>query len=49
MCLELHYQYGLGVSLLESVHKEFHDLYGRGDNTPEQFEEFKKMKLKEKN
>lgn len=49
MCLELHWKYGLGVPLLESIHKEFHSLYGAGDNTPEQFEEFKKIKLKEKN
>lgn len=47
MCLKLHYKYGLGVSLLEDLHREFHSLYGAGDNTPEQFEEFKNMKLKE--
>lgn len=46
MCLELHYKYGLGVPLLEDLHREFHSLYGVGDNTPEQFEEFKKMKNK---
>lgn len=46
MCLELHYKYGLGVPLLEDLHREFHSLYGAGDNTPEQFEEFKKMKNK---
>ena len=47
-CLELHYKYGLGVVLSEEVHKEFHSIYGYGDNTPEQFKEFKQMKLNHK-
>lgn len=47
-CLELHYKYGLGVPLIETIHNEFHVIYGRGGNTPEQFEEFKRMKIKNK-
>lgn len=46
-CLELHYKYGLGVVLSPEVHEEFHINYKFGNNTPEQFEEFKNMKLKE--
>lgn len=47
-CLGLHYKYGLGVTISESLHYEFHSIYGKGGNTPEQFEEFKKKKLKNK-
>lgn len=43
LCLKKHYEYGLGIPLLPHIHKEFHDIYGKGNNTIEQFEEFKSL------
>ena len=37
-----------GVCLCESCHKEFHHIYGYGDNTEEQYVEFKKQKSTQK-
>ena len=40
-CLELHYKYDMGVCLSKRIHDLFHDIYGKGNNTPDQFNEFK--------
>jgi len=33
-----------GITILKELHDEFHNIYGRGNNTPEQFEDYKKKK-----
>lgn len=44
--LEIHSKYGLGVCLCRDEHEMFHKIYGKGNNTPEQYFEFKEMRLK---
>ena len=43
---EQRYDLDNGVCLCERCHKEFHKIYGYGNNTKEQYIEFKEIKLK---
>lgn len=40
-CLNIHYNRGLGVCLTENMHIKFHSIYGKKNNTLEQYNEFK--------
>lgn len=39
-CVELHYKYGLGVCICKEIHDKFHSIYGKGENTVKQWNEF---------
>lgn len=40
-CVELHNKYGFGICIESKYHQQFHNLYGRFNNTIEQYIEFK--------
>jgi len=41
LLIEKHYEYGLGIPILSNIHDLYHKVYGRGNNTNEEFETFK--------
>ncbi len=41
LLVKKHYEYGLGIPLLPYIHDIYHKIYGRGNNTCEEFNEFK--------
>ena len=45
-CKERRIDINNGVCLCENCHKEFHKIYGYGNNTKEQYIEFKENKNK---
>lgn len=44
---QLHYESGHGVPITDSLHKEFHSIYGKNNNSAEQFIEFARSKGKD--
>lgn len=46
-CKNKRFDVNNGITLCKDCHKEFHHIYGYGNNTKEQYEEFRKIKLKQ--